>query len=697
MIPLKFAFQEFLLLLLCIPLMVYYFKIILRSALKKREQIFSTRNYASLANFTSRYNTTVKITIFLAAAALTIFAAARPQGLEKPEEIEASSIDICFAIDVSESMKALDLGRDNRLDITKAVVSHLIDNLKSDRVSIVAFSGEAGCVCPLTLDHAAAKSLLMQVDFDLLDKGGTRLDLAIKTAEERFDKNDEAARVIVLFTDGEDHDGRPVEAARQAYKNGIVIHGVGIGSKSGVKIPVSHDIWGNAVYKKFNGRDVVTKLNERVLIDITSEAGGDYFHVSDQNSLVKMIDGLKKIKKRALRVSSFNVAEELFAYFALAALILFIADSLIPARSIVKNTFLFLTAAFYLSFLLNTFSASGGKLFAQTPVPPVKKEYSTFSDKISQYMSQGAGLYSKNKYDEAEARFQSALLLSPKDIVNNYNTGCARYKNRDYRGAIEAFNAAAEADNQNTRFEPHYNTGNAYFKLSDYKKAIESYERALKIKPDDEDTLHNLELARKKLEEEMKKHQQNQKDQNSDNTKNKNDKNDKNDTNKNENKAENGENQQNSDNQNHNEENQDKNGTQKQENNENKKDDNQKEQNARQNEKNNDKSENNGAASETGNQNLADKQNIEKYKNMKIDPDRLKMFLKDLENDETRVQHLYQRNKKRIKKAESDDDAMDIFDMDPESLHEKMMRRMMGGERTPESKKKKTNDSTKDW
>ncbi|HOD39823.1 MAG TPA: VWA domain-containing protein, partial [Candidatus Wallbacteria bacterium] len=166
----------------------------------------------------------IKITLYLAAMALVSFAAARPQGLEKPEEIEASSIDICFAIDVSESMKARDLGRDNRLDITRAVVTHLIDNLKSDRVALVTFAGEASCICPLTLDHASAKSLLMQADFDLIEKGGTRLELAIKTAVERFNKDDEAAKVVVIFTDGEDHDGRPVEAAREAYKNGAIIH-----------------------------------------------------------------------------------------------------------------------------------------------------------------------------------------------------------------------------------------------------------------------------------------------------------------------------------------------------------------------------------------------------------------------------------------------------------------------------------------
>ncbi len=690
----RFALPGFLILLLCLPLMVYYFQLILKLNLKRREKIFSNRNYAALANFNSRSNTAVKITLYLAAAALVVFAAARPQGLEKPEEIEANSIDICFALDVSESMKAMDLGRDNRLDITKAVVSHLIDNLKSDRVALVAFAGDASCICPLTLDHAAAKSLLMQADFDLMDKGGTRLDLAVKTASERFNKDDEAAKVIVLFTDGEDHDGRPLEAAREAYKNGIIIHGVGIGSKSGVKIPVSYDVWGAPVYKKFNGKDVVTKLNEQVLKDISAAAGGDYFHVSDQNSLVKMISGLKSIKKRALRVTSHNVAEELFAHFAFIALLLFLTDSIIPARSLRGGLGVVILTAIVL------LCAAGGfeRAAAEIALPSVKSDYDSLSPKISQYSSKGADLYKKKNFGAAESEFQSSKILKPFDIVNNYNIGCARYKNRDYKGAIEAFSAAAKADAQNERFEPYYNMGNAHFKLSDYKNAIASYEQALKINPNDEDTQHNLEAARKKLEEELKKNQLEEKD----------DKNSESADKKDGGEGDSKEKQDQDSGQ------ADKNGQQGNDEHKSKqKDQNAQNQNgADSEEKQSETGQKQGAESgkpqdkkdgsgqgEKAVENLADTQNIEKYKNIQIDPDRLKMFLKDLENDEARVQQLYQNNKKRMNRAaDGDDDEMDMFEMDPQKLHERMRRQMLGEEDPQAGKKKnKAPANKKDW
>lgn len=688
----RFALPGFLILLLCLPLMVYYFQMILRLNLKRREKIFSNRNYAALANFNSRSNTAVKITLYSAAAALVVFAAARPQGLEKPEEIEANSIDICFAVDVSESMKATDLGRDNRLEITKAVVSHLIDNLKSDRVALVAFAGDASCICPLTLDHAAAKSLLMQADFDFIDSGGTRLDLAIKTASERFNKDDEAAKVIVLFTDGEDHDGRPLEAARQAYKNGIIIHSVGIGSKSGVKIPVSYDLWGAPVYKKFNGKDVVTKLNEQVLKDISADAGGDYFHVSDQNSLTKMVAGLKSIKKRALRVTSLNVAEELFAYFAFAALLLFIAESVIAPRNFRGARGPLIFAALVL--LLTVVSPQ--RVLAKTALPPVKSDYDSLSPKISRYLSKGAELYEKNRFGAAESEFQSSKILKPFDIVGNYNIGCARYKNRDYKGAIEAFSAAAKSDSKNERFEPFYNMGNAHFKLSDYKNAVASYEQALKINPDDEDTKHNLEAARKKLEEELKKNQREEKDDKNSKSS------DENSGGKKDSKEEQGRDSQQADKNGSKDESGEEKSKQPGDNSENSRHADQGEQPSEAPQEQGDKSgkpedgKDGSGQGEKAVENLADKHNIEKYKNIQIDPDRLKMFLKDLENDEARVQQLYQRNKKRMRGA--NEDEMDIFEMDPQRLHERMRRQMLGEEEPPAGKKNnKAPANKKDW
>lgn len=688
----KFAHAGFLILLLCLPVMVYYLKVILRLALGRREKTFSGRNYEALVNYRSQPNFTVKVTLYLAAAALTAFAAARPQGLERPEEVEASSIDICFVIDVSESMKALDLGRDSRLDITKAVVSHLIDNLKSDRVALVAFAGEASCICPLTLDHASAKSLLMQADFDLLDRGGTRLDLAIRSAVERFGKDDEAAKVIVVFTDGEDHEGRPEEAAREAYKNGVVVHCVGIGSKSGVKIPVSRDIWGAPVYKKYKGKDVVTRLNEQVLMDVAAAAGGSYFHVADQNGLSKMVAGLKNIKKRALRVSSLSVREELFGYFALLAMILFAADSLVPARSLkkgspgTKNAFVLCAAA------LAFFCPPAQYASAATSVPPVKSEYGPLSGKISDYSRRGAALYEKGDFAGAEYEFHNARILSPSDAAGNYNIGCARYKNRDYRGALEAFGAAAAADRGGTRFEPHYNMGNSYFRLSDYKNAIASYEKALKIKPGDEDALHNLELARKKLEEEMKKQSAEDKKQADGKDGGGNEKSGE------EKKGANG-----------------NEGGDKKERGEPGGDDQKRRQQASQggDEKGGQKNgageekkdgaagsagaDKQGAAGEGAVKDLVDRQNVEKYKNIQVDPNRLKMFLKDLENDETRVQYLYQRNKKRMKAK--DDDENDLFNLSPEDIHERMMRRMFSDDDAPLETKKDKNAAgdKKDW
>ena len=490
-------------------------------------------------------------------------------------------------------------------------------------------------------------------------------------------------------------DGRPAEAAREAYKNGIVIHCVGIGSGSGVKIPVSNDIWGAPVYKKYKGKDVITKLNERVLTDVASAAGGGYFHVSDQKSLADMIAGLKNIKKRALRVSSLSVREELFGYFAFLALILLAADSLLQARSLKKSfkapLLALLSAGAALSFVL--------PVSAATAPPPVKSDYDSLSPKISEYSRKGAGLYGQNNFGGAEFEFQNAKILKPSDIASNYNIGCARYKNRDYKGAVESFAAAAKADKQSARFEPYYNMGNAHFKLSDYKSAIASYEKALKIKPDDPDAAHNLELARKKLEEEMKKEQGGENKQDGDKSGDKNEKGgDKSGKDSQSGQKQDGAEQKNGENQSGSDKKQDqgKQGGEKQQ-----KDD---EREGDGDEKKAGASEKDGASKKDGAsggeeavKDLADKQNIEKYRNIQVDPNRLKMFLKDLENDETRVQYLYQRNKKRMNAR--DRDETDIFNLPPEEIHERMLRQMLpeGDPRREKAKERAPATDKKDW
>ncbi len=648
----NFAKAELLLLFLCIPLLVYYFRLILKISSARREKFFTSRNYQALSNFTDRPYRIIKIILFLVSMSFIIFAAARPQGLEKLEEYQAQAIDVCFVIDASDSMRAQDLGPDSRLEITKAVTAHLIDSLKTDRIGIIAFAGDASCICPLTMDHNAAKTLLGALDFSTVEKGGTRIDYAIEMARARFTKEEDIAKVIIVFTDGESLEGKPVEAAKKAYREGIIINTVGIGSTSGVQIPISRGPFGDIQYKKYKGREIVTKLNEDMLKSISAAAEGTYYHVSDQASLDKMIGAMKKMSKRAVRAASAGKREELFFYFALAAFIFLSVEAFLPSR-VLKKEAVILAAVF----LTACFAQSPALALSKAP-DKIKIEESETASKIDGHIKDGMQRYRLGDFHKAEADFEGAKILDPKNFVTNYNVGCSRYKNNDYKNAINSFNEAISSDPQKTQFEPYYNRGNSFFRLDDYQQAVNSYEEALKVKPDDENTRHNLELARKKLEEQKKKQEQ----QNKENGKDDKNEDDKKDGKGEENKQEKG----------------DKGQDQKQDG----KDGDQKKSAENKDEK--DKKDEGQSAKEGDEKgkeqqevkNLADKENIEKYKNLQVDPNRVKMFLKDLENDEARVNQLYNQNKKRMKKPSD----IDLFNMSPEEVQRHIQKQLNGEE-----------------
>lgn len=691
----NFAKPELALLLLAIPLLIYYLRLIFKIVSARREKLFSSRNYSSLANFETNPYTAVRALLVLAGLTMAIIAAMRPQGIEKLDEYQARAMDICFAIDCSESMKALDLGRYSRLEITKAVVAQLIDSLRTDRIGIIGFAGDASCVCPLTMDHNAAKTLLQQIDFDTVEKGGTRLDYALETARARFTRDENVARAIIVFTDGEDQEGDPLAAAGRAYKDGIIIYTVGIGDPKGVPIPESRDVWGDVRYKRYKGREVITRLNEEILEKIASQAEGRYFHVGDQKSLDSMVASLKKMDRRAVRSASVSKREELFHYFAWIALAFLIAEYLIPPRVMKKSTL-----ALFAAFLLLAAPAAASvptRVSERPPVPPVPAPDDESNRKIKSHLETGAARYGARDFYGARSEYQGARMLDPRNFASNYNAGCAEYRNRDYASAVGSFEKAIASDASKSRYEPYYNMGNSYFRMDDFASAIKAYEDALKIKPDDEDTKFNLELARRKLaEQEEKKRREQEKKQQQDGQ----DKQDKKEGQQQQQQGrQEGDKKEGRQQQQQGQGGQEKKGDRQQNasGNDKKSGDDKKggegrEQDPGREKKAGENSEGEaGKEGQPGSKDLVDRGNVEKYKNLKIDQNRAKLYLRDLEKMESEISGAYRENRKRMRRPL---DEMDIFNMSPDQIDEYMQKRLEGREQDEGGK---GDADRKDW
>ena len=334
---LRFHNQIFLYLLIIIPMLVLFYVFVFRWKKKAMERFGNLELIQKLTETFSRRRQILKAGLIILAVFFMLLSLARPQLGTKLEQVRREGVDIFVAIDVSLSMKAEDI-KPNRLEKAKHAVSRFIDLLEGDRIGLIAFAGEAFVQCPLTLDYGAAKIFLDIIDTDLIPTPGTAIGSAIMQAVKTFEERDRKHKVLVLITDGEDHGGEPLKAAEAAEKEGVVIYTVGIGSVNGVPIPL-HSESGRIIGFKKNrdGQVVTSKLDEVTLQKIALQTGGKYYRASGSESeLDKIYDEISKMEKKELASVKFSQYEDRFQYILILAIILLIAELLIPERRRVK-------------------------------------------------------------------------------------------------------------------------------------------------------------------------------------------------------------------------------------------------------------------------------------------------------------------------------------------------------------------------
>ncbi|RCK80420.1 MAG: BatB [Candidatus Ozemobacter sibiricus] len=275
----------------------------------------------------------VKWGLMLLALACFGLALARPQGGFVEETVIGQALDLVVALDVSQSMLAPDVSGNTRLDVAKALVAHLVNYLKQDRLGLVVFAGDTMVQSPLSLDKNAFLTFLERTDPSLLTKQGTNLAAAIETSLDRFDFTASQARVILLISDGEDHDKERLDRAiAEAKRKRVPVHTIGIGSKEGSYLPVGRDVWGRVIYKTWQGERVVTRLDDRMLRRIAQETGGRFFRASDMATAREVAAGLEALPRAAIAGGSQLTTRELFSWPLLAGFLLLLLEWMISER-----------------------------------------------------------------------------------------------------------------------------------------------------------------------------------------------------------------------------------------------------------------------------------------------------------------------------------------------------------------------------
>ncbi len=210
------------------------------------------------------------LALFFLALAIT-----GPQWGYQWQEVKQRGLEIVFALDTSKSMLAADI-KPSRLERAKLAIKDFLTQVQSDKVGLVAFSGASFLQCPLTMDYNAFGIALDALDTQSIPQGGTAIGAAIQTAVQAFQSGSAGSKVLIIISDGENHDGDPVNLAKAAAKNGITVCTIGIGNPTGELIAIK-DAHGNPSYLKDRSGNVVkTALNEAMLREVATAGNGVY-------------------------------------------------------------------------------------------------------------------------------------------------------------------------------------------------------------------------------------------------------------------------------------------------------------------------------------------------------------------------------------------------------------------------------------
>lgn len=329
----RFAEVQFLWLLFSLFFLALFFFYSYRRKKLLASRFVSLSMLPKVATSFSPWRRLIKSTLLLFALAFLILALARPQWGQSSNHIERKGLDLMLLQDVSSSMLAEDV-KPNRLTRSKHEISAFLESLSGDRIALVAFSGEAELVLPLTLDYGAAQLALRDLEPGWL-MPGTDLEAAIKKGIEVFKDSKTEAKyaVMVLMSDGEELQNEAVTAAKEASKLGIKIYTIGIGSLEGVPIPVQTRS-GEVAYKKdAHGNIVTTRLEEGTLKEVASVTGAKYFYANPTEfQLQKVLTEIAQLEKKEHESTLYETYKDRYQVFLFLAMILFVGEFLVSER-----------------------------------------------------------------------------------------------------------------------------------------------------------------------------------------------------------------------------------------------------------------------------------------------------------------------------------------------------------------------------
>lgn len=269
-----------------------------------------------LARVRSWKNTFQNLPFILRLLALSciIVALARPQVQFEEQQTEGEGVDIILCIDVSGSMTAQDFSP-NRMEAAKKVAEDFVKERPNDRIGVVIFSGESFTQCPLTSDHYVLINQIEQIRNGLLEDG-TSIGSGLATSVDRLRDSKAKSKVVILLTDGVNNGGLidPATATEIAKTFKVKVYTIGVGTDGYAPTPISTPMGIVMQNEK-------VAIDEKLLKNISSQTGGQYFRATDNKSLQQIYDSIDKLEKSKVEITTFHRFTEKFYPLIFAAML----------------------------------------------------------------------------------------------------------------------------------------------------------------------------------------------------------------------------------------------------------------------------------------------------------------------------------------------------------------------------------------
>jgi Ca-activated chloride channel family protein len=443
----------------------------------------------------------VKLFLILCAFVALLIALARPQFGFRDEEIEMTGLDVMLVLDVSLSMDAQDV-IPSRIAKAKHWLKRFVNSLASDRVGLILFAQSSFVDCPLTPDLNYVRARIEAANTGSVQVQGTNIGNGLKTAlfalqkgaEQEIGAQKNLSHVVLLLSDGEDHDSQALAQAKEFQEKGIKLIVVGIGTPEGGKIPLQ-DATGNTVFlKDAKGKVVTTKFDKTFLNKLAETAGSQYFDLTESGNAallqitqdLGLLGGSDNKIHKTIRV--YNERFQVPVGIGLGLLLFEFAIGLLPLglfRRVFKNkkalALFWLSLAVPMNAAFATSAQAPPLQAAPEAAPPPPQPTRAKTIKTYRLNRRGLQELQAQQFEDALQDFGEAQVDDPDVEELDFNQGLAMAGANQHTEAIKKFEKTRESHNPRMQLESQYELGHVYAARKSYNQAVIEYAKALAL------------------------------------------------------------------------------------------------------------------------------------------------------------------------------------------------------------------------